>query len=193
LNTIWKLQRANVATYAEEDLHIEVARRAPQFSPLIRAIRAYEAFARQLQDGFDLIRVAATLADARGYTITDVVQDRRFAKTANGVHKSYATVRRRIDELAIDGSPGSDLFDKRFHAFAEPLDAGALAIQLCTHHESVQKAKSADGKRPWFDRVGPNRIYMRHKYRIDECQPKPHKYVHEYRAWPIRRFWQDLG
>jgi len=66
------------------------------------------------------------------------------------------------------------------------------ALALCEHHEKVQKAKSADGKRPWFDRLGQEKIYIRHQYRESRKAPLPGKYVHDYRGNPIRRFYFDL-
>jgi hypothetical protein len=66
------------------------------------------------------------------------------------------------------------------------------ALALCAHHESVQQGKSADGKRPWFDRIGKNRIYLRHAYRTPRRDILPNRYVHDYRGKPIRRFYSDL-
>ena len=70
---------------------------------------------------------------------------------------------------------------------------GACALALCAHHETVQRAKSADGKRPWFDRIGQDRIYIRHAYREPRRESRPGRYVHTYRGWPIRRFYKDLS
>ncbi|MGD9713287.1 MAG: hypothetical protein AB7V46_14635, partial [Thermomicrobiales bacterium] len=77
--------------------------------------------------------------------------------------------------------------------FAEPLDAAACALALCSHHEKVQRAKSADGKRPWFHRLGKNSIYVRHAYRQPRREIQPDRYLHDYRGWPIRRFYGDLA
>ena len=59
--------------------------------------------------------------------------------------------------------------------------------------EAVQRAKSAAGKRPWFDRIGQDRIYIRHAYREARPTIQPDRYVHDYRGQPIRRFYFDLS
>ena len=73
------------------------------------------------------------------------------------------------------------------------MDGAACGLALCEHHEAVQRAKSADGKRPWFDRIGHDRIYIRHAYREPRRQIVPERYVHAYRGWPVRRFYSDLS
>jgi hypothetical protein len=73
------------------------------------------------------------------------------------------------------------------------MDAAACAVTLCSHHEAIQRAKSAEGKRPWFDRISRDRIYVRHAYRIPRPASNAGRYVHDYRARPIRRFHDDLA
>ena len=85
------------------------------------------------------------------------------------------------------------LFTDRFQGFAEPLDTGACARALCEHHLKIQQGKSADGKRPWFDRLDSDRIYIRHRYREARRDIAPDRYVHQYRGRPIGRFRADLS
>ena len=68
----------------------------------------------------------------------------------------------------------------------------AFAVALCEHHEFVQQAKSREGKRAWFDRIGSDRIYVRQNYRVERPAAAPERYVHEYRTNPIQRFYHDL-
>jgi hypothetical protein len=63
---------------------------------------------------------------------------------------------------------------------------------LGEHHEAIQKEKSRDGKRPWFDRMGPDRIYVRQNYRVERPPMALDTYVHDYRTKPIYRFYRDL-
>ena len=86
-----------------------------------------------------------------------------------------------------------NLFGERFQMFAEPMDADACALTLCEHHVKVQRGKSAEGKRPWFDRLGQDRIYVRHAYREERRDIRPSQYVHDYRGRPIGRFRADLS
>ena len=87
----------------------------------------------------------------------------------------------------------ASFFDERFARFAEPMNAAESARAICEHHENIQKAKSAEGKRPWFDRLDPARIYMRHRYRLSDREIQPSRYVHDYRGKPLRNFYLDLN
>ena len=71
----------------------------------------------------------------------------------------------------------------------EPFQA---ATELCRHHERIQAAKAAGGKRAWFDQLGEERIYVRQSYRLEQWNPAPGRYLHPYRAGPIARFRDDL-
>jgi hypothetical protein len=73
------------------------------------------------------------------------------------------------------------------------LDPGACARALCEHHLKIQQGKSVDGKRPWFDRLDSDRIYIRHAYRETRRDIAPDHYLHEYRGRPIGRFRADLA
>jgi hypothetical protein len=72
------------------------------------------------------------------------------------------------------------------------MDARQCALALCVLHEAVQRGKSFEGKRSWFDRIGPDRIYIRHQYREQRREILPGRYVHDYRGRPIRRFYFDV-
>jgi hypothetical protein len=160
---IWQLQADfDNDGFREELLHDELEQQQPGYRPLLNAIRAYEAFARSLQDAFDVLKAEAARLDVQGFDVTGIAGDADFKRSVSGLHE-------------------------RFEAFGEPVDAGACAIALCSHHEAVQRAKSADGKRPWFDRLGQDCIHVRHAYREPRREIQPGRYVHDYRGKPIRR------
>lgn len=192
LPQIWALQGEFPGeSYTEEALHNRLRQVAPAYTLLLDAIRAYEVFCRGLQDAFDLMRAAAQDSGVQGYSVSMVEQLDPFKRIAAGSADRYKRASDRLGEVSLQLR---EVFDGRFKPFAEPMTATVFAQALCDHHERVQKGKSADGKRPWFDRLGPDRIFIRHPYRIEKA-PDPElgfKYVHEYRAWPIRRFYNDL-
>jgi hypothetical protein len=70
--------------------------------------------------------------------------------------------------------------------------ASEVAVALCDHHESIQRGKGQSGKRAWFDQLGDGRIYLRQQYRENISDPMPNRFVHDYRARPIRNFYKDL-
>jgi hypothetical protein len=190
---LWQLQRElSEEEYREETLHDLLEAREPGYGALLHAIRAYETFARSIQDGFDVLRSVAGADDARGFTVTDVADDREFKASVADLHLRFERAHRTLGEARLTGISLQGLLNERFCAFAEPLDAAAVATALCAHHERIQRAKAAAGKRPWFDRLGPNRIHMRQQYRVARPEIMPGRYVHDYRGRPIRRFWRDL-
>jgi len=193
LPTIWQLQAGFADDeYREELLHDRLEKREPGYGQLLGAIRAYEAFARSLQDAFDVLKAEAARLDAQGFAVPGIAGAADFKRSVKGLHERFEAAHRALGEVAIASLSLQNLFGERFGAFAEPMDPGACALALCAHHEAVQRAKSAAGKRPWFDRIGQDRIYIRHAYREARPAIQPDRYVHDYRGQPIRRFYFDL-
>ena len=190
---LWELQ-ANYADgeVQEERLHAELERQAPACGALVRAIRAYETFARGLQDAFDVLRAEAAAPDARGFVVPHVARNEDFRASVNRLDEQFAAAHRALSEISVTAVSLPNLFDKRFGKLAEPMDAQTCALALCEHHEEIQRAKSAAGKRPWFDRIGGDRIYIRQSYRVRMPEVASARYLHTYRGEPIRRFRDDL-
>lgn len=194
LPSIWKLQASfSDDEFSEESLHDLLEQEKPEYNQLLKAIRAYEAFARSLQDAFDILKAEASRGDLQGFTVTQIASDEDYRQSVDGLHGRFELANNALAEVAGAGSSLQHLFAERFKLFSEPLDAGVYALALLTHHENVQKSKSAEGKRPWFDRISPDRIYIRHQYREQRREIMSNSYVHDYRGWPIRRFCFDLS
>ncbi len=194
LPTIWKLQREfNDDAFREEALHDRLQEEDRSLQPLLEAIRAYESFARSLHDAFDVLKSEATRFDTQGFDVTQIARDEDFKMSVQGLHMRFEAAHRALGEASVMNASFQNLFDRRFDGFAEPMDAGDCARRICIRHEAVQRAKSADGKRPWFDGIPTDRIYVRHQYREERRDIMPGCYVHDYRGWPIRRFYGDLS
>jgi hypothetical protein len=194
LAAIWQLlSRFNDAEVEEESLHDLLEKQEPVYGPLLQAIRAYEAFARSLQDAFDVLKAEATGLDVQGFDVPGIAHNADFKHSVKDLHKRFEAAHNALGEVTLTNALIQSLFEARFHAFGEPMDAGTCGIALCTHHEAVQRGKSADGKRPWFDRLGQNHIYIRHAFREAKREIQPDRYVHDYRSNPIRRFSRDLS
>ena len=194
LPAIWHLQeRFNEQEFQEERLHERLANKRPEYAALLASIRDYEEFARGLQDGFDLLLAEAAKTDSNGFVVPTIATDKDFQQSVTNLHERFAIAHRALGEIGVISLELQNLFKERFQIFAEPLEAAACAISLCEHHSQIQSAKSAEGKRPWFDRIGQDRIYVRHAYREKRRDIRPGRYVHDYRGRPIGRFRADLS
>jgi len=193
LPSIWRLQPEFADdAFQEELLHDELEKREPDYGPLLQAIRAYETFARSLQDAFDVLKFRAATLDSQGFVVPSITVDTDFTRSVSKLHQQFETAYQALGAVTVASMSLQNVFGERFRLFSEPRDAAACAIALCDHHETVQRAKSVDGKRPWFDRISNDRIYIRHAYREPRREIIPGRYVHDYRGWPIRRFHRDL-
>ena len=194
LPIMWQLQdRFTHETYCEEDLHTAVFDAASEFRPLLQAIKAYEAFARRLQDSFDLLRAEASKQDRIGFPIAAIAKDSDFISSMSDLDHYFAEAFQKLGNLDSLGTLLQNQFADRFKRFADKQSPEACAHQLCEHHAEIQKSKSEQGKRTWFDKLDSDRIYIRYPYRIRRQELKLEKYLHDYRAWPIRNFWGDLN
>ena len=194
LPLIWELQAEfDDKGFSEERLHNKLQESEPEYARLLEAIRTYERFARSLQDAFDLLRAEASRSSGHGFEITRIAHEPDFLRTIEGLTGLFERTNRTLSDVDLIGESTQDLFGNRFRAFSEPLDAGASALALCEHHESIQARKSDAGKRPWFDRLGQNRIHIRYGYREERRAIEPGRYLHDYRGQPIRRFYKDLS
>ena len=130
---------------------------------------------------------------SNGFVVPTIATDKDFQQSVTNFHERFAIAHRALGEIGVISLELQNLFKERFQIFAEPLEAAACAISLCEHHSQIQSAKSAEGKRPWFDRIGQDRIYVRHAYREKRRDIRPGRYVHDYRGRPIGRFRADLS
>ncbi len=194
LPELWRLQsKYRDEDLREETLHADLERNLPAYGALVKAIRTYESFARGLQDAFDVLRAEAVGPDACGYVVPHIARKEAFRASVYRLNERFAAAHRALGEITSTAFSLQNQFDERFGKLAEPMDAQTCALALCVHHEAVQRAKSAEGKRSWFDRIGGERIYIRQAYRIPQPEIASARYLHNYRGWPIRRFRDDLA
>lgn len=193
-NSIWALQdEYDDDAFGEEVLHVRLAQLAPEYGPLLEAIRVYEEFARRLQDAFDALRSEASRSSGLGFTVASMRGDGEFRRAVEGLHEHFEAALGALggsghETLALQG-----LFATRFEPFATRMDPGDCALALCLHHEAIQRGKSLEGKRPWFDRVAGDRIFIRPAYRTERRDSELGRYTNAYRGRPIRRFHGDLA
>ena len=193
LPDIWSLQQdVEDDAFTEETLHDRLEARDRSYIPLLTAIRAYESFARSMQDAFDVLRHRAGVPDSRGFLLTDIAPDQDFHASVSGLDQKFSAARAALGGVGGGASALQSMFTDRFAAFEIPMAPGETAVALRSLHEKVQQDKSAEGKRSWFDNLGGDRIYVRHNYRIEQPVIQTAKYLHAYRGQPIRRFFKDL-
>jgi hypothetical protein len=191
IKEIWSLLgNGNADDLDERAFHKELVHKAPQYTTLLEAIGEYETFCRVLTDSFDILRAEASRKDSQGLKMSLLSKDEEIKLLASRLHPSFNQTVSRISEVEVDLEAR---FQERFSLFSEPMEPDIFANHLCEHHEWIQKGKSAEGKRSWFDRLGSDGIYMRRSYRIQNRPDLHATYVHYYRKNPIGRFRRDLS
>lgn len=194
LPEIWDLQTEFPGDdLPERQLHERLEEVDPSRGPLLAAIRAYESFARSLQDAFDMLRFVAGPADTNGFDVSAIGSKPEFQRVVRGLDSLYARASERLASLPPKPIALEPVFTKRFGRFAEPLAPGDAAWAVVELHRQVQRDKSSTGKLPWLDDLGRQRIHVRQAYRLDAFDPQPDVFLHAYRGLPIRRFRSDLG
>ena len=192
LPKLWKLVAENAEDLAEIDereLHIKLRSEEPRYQGLISAIVSYERFCRILADAFNIVRAESTARDVAGLSFHSLAKDEEFSLLSRRAHDAFSKAAGDLNDLGVDHAVR---FEERFKRFSEPMTPQHFAAMLCEHHEEIQKGKSREGKRPWFDRLGEDRIYLRRNYTLGGRPDLADNYVHDYRAKPIYRFYRDL-
>ena len=185
---IWELLiDENHDEFKENKFHIKLAHKFPQYAVLLQAIQAYENYCRLLTDAFEIIRYEASNKDSHGYNLSNIIKDGEFCSLIEKASIFFENASKQLTEINKDIE-----FKERFGRLAEPLSPENFAYELIKHHEEIQLQKSREGKRPWFDWLGTNRIYMRQNYCLTSRPVLTETYVHNYRSLPIIRFLNDL-
>jgi hypothetical protein len=192
LPDLWALQPQFAGdSYTEESLHYALEARNKAYKPIVCAIRAYEKFARALQDGFDVLRSNASAIDSNRYQIDRIAHDAGFVECTRQLRMQFMDVSDALAAAQVSSTAWLSQFKGRFGAFEESLAPVDRAIEIYELHKRVQREKSTEGKRLWFDFDGVH-LHVRQSYRIQRPDLRPETYVHSYRGRAIRRFHQDL-
>lgn len=176
--------------HGERAFHEALATRAGgELAVLLKAILAYEGFARLLQDAFDAsISLMATEKGAGRIYPKDCANLKLVKKAAAKVPSKYTDL---IDRLTPFGQ--SIRFQEHFRDLGEPLPPEDWVTRLLEHHRRVQASKPPNGKAPWFDRFDDGGCIVRAAYAERPSPADSDKYVHGYRTTPLWSFANDLG
>lgn len=193
LPDVWRIAQQQEDGVGDQEMHRLLKRANPRWQTLLAAIEAYEMFARALQDSFDAIRDAAAAATGSGLRVQSLATSDSLRDASQGLDTLFRKASEALGAVEGGAQASGTLFEERFGAFASPLPSVDLARALLDHHEAIQRAKSAEGKRSWFDRLGPNHVHLRFPYRLGDWAPSPGEYLHPYRTGPILNFLGDVG
>ena len=82
LPTIWQLQASSTMTDSEKSCcTIGLKNWSRTTGNCLQAIRAYEGFARSLQDAFDVLKAEAARLDAQGFAVPQIASDADFRQS----------------------------------------------------------------------------------------------------------------
>lgn len=193
LPDIWRIGKEHSEEeISDQAMHRMLRKTTPQWRPLLDAIGAYEAFARALQDSFDALRDLAGSCSGPTLHIRTVLDSEQFSRSSTGLQTLHQQASHLLNAASEAASSATSIFEQRFFEFGLPRGEVELAMALLDHHDAIQRAKSAEGKRSWFDRLGPDQVHLRFPYRLEKWKPSPGEYVHPYRTRPILSFLRDI-
>lgn len=179
--------KENEGVWSERSFHQALrAAASPSLKELLRAIDAYEVFARLLQDAFD--DCLYVLSERKSRTpVTECAERKLVRKAANRVPEQFAVV---TDALAPIGE--SPRFMRAFQFVAEKASPKDWVQCLLEHHRKVQSAKPPNGKLPWVERFDDGSYMVRPGYLQEEGGIGDDSYVHAYRLSSLWSFAEDL-
>lgn len=179
--TVW------LTTTSEREFHRALVKQADaDVVAHLKAIMAYEQFARLLQDAFD--DCLYTLTHLGGKVKPAVLAQEKGVKLAHkGIQNLFYEVG---DKLSPFGE--TVRFEQSFSALLEPAKPEDWVIALFQRHKEVQRNKPPKGKNPWLEQFDDGSAVIRPRYRRDEPGRHDDSYVHMYRTAPLQSFLQDL-
>jgi hypothetical protein len=153
----------------------------------IEAIDAYEGLASPIEKALRLILHLSSEQRCGPVTAEDFATDKRAKKLAALIEPAV----RRIEGTFAGSSWQEEVLPlaTRYSGIA---DAPALFSAVVGHHESAQRAKPPDGKRPWFERIHEHAVAVRPLYVQQDAPNATNEYLRDYRSSTASRFLQDL-
>lgn len=186
-------KRGGIADRADEApffraLLAKSSRASPSLRHRLALIDSFEALSRPIEDALRLILHLS--GKRRGDFITlDTFRRHRLAPE---LAKAVPVAIRRVGR-AYEGSGWEREVDDLVARYGDVCDSGSLFATVLDHHETVQRAKPPDGKRPWIERYDPERVAARPQYFESDPPPRSNDYVRDYRTNSATQFLRDLG
>ncbi len=179
--------KENDGVWSERPFHHALrSASSPSLKELLRAIDAYEVFARLLQDVFDECLYVLSKSKSRT-SVGELAEGKLVRKASDRVPEQFGVV---TDVLAPIGE--SPRFIQAFQFVSEKGSPKDWVERLLEHHKKVQSAKPPNGKLPWVERFDDGSYMVRPGYRRDEGGIRDQSYVHAYRLSSLWSFAQDL-
>lgn len=169
-------EREAVQRLLAENLSAELRNR-------LRAIDAFEAAVRPLDDGFRLLRSIATQRIPSAVTAADAAKNPEMKEVAESLPPAIRSAGERLEEVGLAGE-----FEAELGQLGERLPADQLVEAILDRHDEVQGRK---GKRAWFER-DERGFAVRGIGRMDDPFEPRGAYLHPYRIFALRSFGRDL-
>lgn len=185
------MSRGKVVSRLDEQTFIRDAMRhvGPDLRAALEAVDAYESLCRPISDAFERVLQISTAAHRGSIGPDDFVASKGarplFEKAIKGIDR-VVTCQQLVDWESADIQPLIDAL----RGIKTPEDLFAAVVE---RHEAAQKAKPPNGKRPWIERTGPDKVIVRAAYARGSVEGELSAYVHEYRTPSLSGFLRDVG
>jgi hypothetical protein len=149
----------------------------------LRAISAYEAAMRPLDDIFRLMRSIASQRTPAMVRIADAARHSRMATPVKALPPAMRAAGDGLEELGL----GAQL-DSAFGQIVDSHSPEQMIEAVLDRHDAVQAEKQ---RRSWFERDATG-FAVRGVGRLDEPFEEREDYIHRYRLYTLRSFASDL-
>ncbi|NVN97184.1 hypothetical protein HXX01_03055 [Candidatus Nomurabacteria bacterium] len=158
-----------------------------ELKDILSAVLAYEAFSRNLINGFE--DILYHLSITRKETPFNEFCELEFLKQGS---KTVSELYRSCLQLFTESSDQSR-FQHSFSDFEQVRSSADFSSALINHHQTVQKNKPPNGKMDWIVQTTGDRWIIRSTYfRKQNFAVTQETFVHAYRTIPLRSFLMDL-
>jgi hypothetical protein len=183
LATLLAKDRARPGTERSITEHLLTTTLSTDLRARLRAISAYEAAMRPLDDIFGLLRSIASQRTPSMVRIADAARNPRMATPVRALPLAMRAAGDGLEELGL----GAEL-ESAFGQFVDSRSTQQMIEAVLDRHDVVQADKQ---KRSWFERDATG-FAVRGVGRLDEPFEEGVEYIHPYRLRTLRSFASDL-
>lgn len=159
----------------------------------VRAVMAFEDFARDIELAFDTYRYLAATNISGTASSADLSRSAALSAICARLRRRYLETCQHLTDLDSATIPGglTSQFVDRFASFGDTFSPQGLIDAVMDLHQDVQGSKPPSGKRPWAD-LTDSGWAVRPLWYLNAEPTRPAGFPRPYRIAPLLAFLGDL-